>query len=55
MNDEDRKYLQSVRKMRPSLEIFSGMVRILENTHKHTDQLLNNLNKSLLETFKTIL
>lgn len=40
MSEEDRKYLISVKKMRPSLEIFKKMVEILANVQEKTDQLL---------------
>jgi len=54
MSEEDRKYLNSVKKMRPSSEVFGRMVQILTGAQKKTDQLLDTLNTSLLETFKTI-
>lgn len=54
MNDEDRKYLKSVEKKRPSLEVFKRMVSILAQTQGKTDQLLTIADTSLLETFKTI-
>lgn len=41
MSEEDKKYLQSARKMRPSLEVFQNMVSILTKMQKRTDQLLN--------------
>ncbi len=41
MSEEDRKYLRSAIKMRPSLEIFQKMVYILRKTREKTDQLLN--------------
>jgi hypothetical protein len=54
MNDEDRKYLRSIEKMWPSLEIFSKMVGILKNEQKQTDQLLAVADNNLLETYKTL-
>ena len=45
MNEEDRKYLRSVKKMRPSFEVFEKMVEILTALQAKTDQLLQ---KSLL-------
>lgn len=40
MSKEDRKYLRSVKKMTPSLEVFKRMVQILTNVQQKTDQLL---------------
>lgn len=40
MNEEDRKYLRSAKKMRPSLEVFKKMVEILKNVQEQTNQLL---------------
>ena len=40
MNEEDRKYLRSVKKMGPSLEVFKKMVAILTNVQEQTNQLL---------------
>lgn len=40
MSDEDKKYLKSIKKVRPSLEVFEKMVEILKETQKKTDQLL---------------
>lgn len=40
MSEEDRKYLRSVGKMRPSLEVFKKMVQILANVQEKTNQLL---------------
>lgn len=40
MSEEDRKYLRSVKKMRPSLEVFKKMVEILNNIQDQTNQLL---------------
>lgn len=40
MGEEDRRYLRSVRKMRPSLEVFEKMVEILRDVQEKTDQLL---------------
>jgi len=54
MNDEDRKYLISVEKMRPSFEVFERMVQILTSEQEETDRLLYALNTSLLETSKPI-
>lgn len=54
MNADDKKYLKSVEKARPSSEVFSGMVRILKDMHKKTDELLNKVNDSLLKTSKTL-
>ena len=42
MSDEDRKYLRSIKKMRPSLEVFKKMVEILKNVQEQTNQLLQN-------------
>lgn len=42
MNEEDKKYLRSVKKIRPSLEVFEKMVQILANIQSKTDQLLQN-------------
>jgi hypothetical protein len=53
MNDEDRKYLRATEKMRPGLEIFNEMVKILINEQKEVTQLLTLADTSLLETFKT--
>lgn len=53
MNDEDRKYLRSEKKMRPRIEVFERMVQILAGVQKKSDQLLQTINKSLLETFKS--
>lgn len=54
MNVDDRKYLRFLEKKRPSLEVFERMVEILIGAQKKTDQLLNTLNASLLETPKAI-
>jgi hypothetical protein len=54
MNDEDRKYLRTLDRMRPSLEVFSRMVKILENEQKQTDQLLLAADTSLLETYESL-
>jgi hypothetical protein len=54
MNNEDKKYLKSAEKMRPSLEVFNRMVQILTQTQEKANQLLNIANISLLETSKTI-
>jgi hypothetical protein len=40
MNDEDRKYLRYVKRLRPSLEVFERMVQILKNIQEQTNQLL---------------
>lgn len=40
MNDEDRKFLQSVKNMTPSSEIFKRLVQILAAEQEKTDQLL---------------
>lgn len=53
MNDEDRKYLRSEKKMRPGIKVFERMIQILADVQKKSDQLLNTINKSLLETFKS--
>lgn len=42
MNGEDKKYLRSVKKIRPSFEIFERMVQILTQVQAKTDQLLQN-------------
>ncbi len=42
MNDEDRKFLKSVKEMRPSFEIFKKMVRILNGVEEQTNKLLKN-------------
>jgi len=42
MSEEDRKYLRSVKKLRPSFEIFEKMVQILTALQAKTDQLLQN-------------
>ena len=42
MSEEDRKYLRSVKKLRPSFEVFEKMVQILKNVQEQTDQLLKN-------------
>ncbi|MBI2613272.1 MAG: hypothetical protein HYW62_00650 [Candidatus Levybacteria bacterium] len=42
MSEEDRKYLRSTAKMRPSFEIFEKMVEILTQVQTKTDQLLQN-------------
>ena len=42
MSEEDRKYLRSVKKMRPSFEVFEKMVQILTSMQSKTDQLLQN-------------
>lgn len=55
MNDEDRQYLESTEKMRPSFGIFERMVQILTNTQEEINQLLNIANAYLLETSKTII
>lgn len=54
MNDEDRKYLRSAEKARPSLEVFQGMVQILSNTHERIDRLMDAINNSLLEASEPI-
>jgi len=43
MNEEDRKYLRSVKKLRPSLEVFKRMVQILKGVQQKTDQMLKTL------------
>jgi hypothetical protein len=54
MSDEDIKYLRSAERMRPSFEVFKRMVKILTGVQEKTDRLLNTINTSLLESFKTI-
>lgn len=54
MNEEDKKYLRSAEKMRPSFEVFERMVQILTSTQEKTNQLLTIANTSLLETSKAI-
>lgn len=53
MNNEDRKYLRSTERMRPSFRIFERMVKILESVQAKANQLLTAADKSLLETFKS--
>lgn len=52
MNNEDRKYLRSVRKIGPSFEVFSKMAQILTKIRKETDRLGTVLDVTLLEAFK---
>ena len=42
MNDEDREFLRSTKKMTPSLEVFERMVQILTNVQEQTNQILKN-------------
>jgi len=42
MSEEDRRYLRSVKKLRPSFEVFEKMVQILTSLQAKTDQLLQN-------------
>lgn len=54
MNDEDKRYLRSARKIRPGFEVFNRMVQILSSVEKKTELLVDNANKFLLKTSKTI-
>jgi len=54
MNDEDKKYLRSIRKFSPNLEVFNKMVRILESEQEKVSQLLIVIHTTLLKTSKTI-
>jgi hypothetical protein len=54
MNDEDRKYLRDVARMRPSFEIFNKMVKILADEKEEINSLMLKLDTSLLQTYKTI-
>jgi hypothetical protein len=49
MDNESKKYLKSIIKMRPSFEIFSKLVQILKDEQKRSDQLLTIADISLLE------
>jgi hypothetical protein len=52
MNNEDKKYLKTAEKTRPSLEVFSGMVQILKNEQEKVNKLLDLVNNTLLENCK---
>jgi hypothetical protein len=54
MNDEDRKYLRETEKMRPGIEIFNNMVRILKNEQEEVARLLSIIDNNLLETYSTV-
>lgn len=42
MNEEDRRYLKSIRKVRLNLEVFENMVKILKKVQEKTDRLLSD-------------
>jgi len=54
MNNEDRKYLRYAQRLRPSLEVFGKMAKILTVELEQINRLLVVADTSLLKTFKTI-
>jgi len=54
MNNEDKKYLRATLKIRPSLEVFGKMTKILIAELEQVNQLLVVADTSLLKTFKTV-
>lgn len=42
MTNEDRKYLRSVKKLKPSIDVFGRLVQILTKVQNETDQLLKS-------------
>lgn len=42
MNDEDRKFLQSIKNMSPNSEVFQRLVKILKVEQEKSDQLLKD-------------
>lgn len=52
MNDEDKKYLKKVEKLRPDLEVFRHMVQILQNEHTEINRLFAAIDSNLLENYK---
>lgn len=40
MSEEDKRYLKQQKKLTPNLEVFSRLVKILNDLQKKTDQLL---------------
>jgi hypothetical protein len=53
MNNEDRKYLRSILKTRPSFEAFNKLVEILKVEQEKVDQLFTATDTFLLDSYKT--
>ena len=54
MNDEEKKYIRKIEKMRPGLEVFTRMVQILKIEQDKINKVSAVIDSYLLKTYRTI-